>query len=131
MKNMKDLYSVFIYELPHHYVVEVATSTSGGGDDFSTQKMIIDKYSLKGCYFDGFITPEGIVLDQYDILFNARYGYFGLVDFGSYIEEKIEKVDREALSSKNKKELEKLQRLLKETDSDDDCSLLFYGKFKQ
>lgn len=93
--------------------------------------MIIGKHSLKGCHFDGFITPEGIVLDQYDILFNARYGYFGLVDFGSYIEEKIEKVDREALSPKNRKKLERLQQLIEETDPDDDCSLLFYGKFKQ
>lgn len=121
---------VFIYELPHHFVVEVATSTSGG-DDFSTPKLIVDKYTLKGCFFDGFLTPMGVVLDQYDILFNARYGYFGLVDFGSYIDEKIQKVDKESLSSKGRKELEKLQQLIDETDLDDDCSLLFYGKFKQ
>lgn len=130
IKNMEEA-SVFIYELPHHFVVEVATSTSGGGDDFSTPKLIVDKNTLKGCFFDGFLTPMGVVLDQYDILFNARYGYFGLVDFGSYIDEKIQKVDKESLSSKGKKELEKLQQLIDETDLDDDCSLLFYGKFKQ
>ncbi|HBF96183.1 MAG TPA: hypothetical protein DDZ57_04265 [Porphyromonadaceae bacterium] len=130
MKNM-DEYWIFVYELPHHFVVEVATSTSDGKDDYSTPKLIVDKYTLKGCFFDGFLTPMGVVLDQYDILFNARYGYFGLVDFGSYIDEKIQKVDKESLSSKGKKELEKLQQLIDETDLDDDCSLLFYGKFKQ
>ena len=130
MKNMDDG-TIFIYETPHHFIVEVATSTSGGGDDFSTPKLIVDKHSLKGCFFDGFLTPMGVVLDQYDILFNARYGYFGLVDFGSYIDEKIQKVDKESLSSKGRKELEKLQQLIDETDLDDDCSLLFYGKFKQ
>lgn len=129
MKNMEE-YSIFVYELPHHFVVEVATSTGGQGD-YVTPKLIIDKQTLKGCFFDGFITPMGVVLDQYDILFNARYGYFGLVDFGSYIDEKIQKVDKEILSSKSKKELEKLQQFINETDSDDDCSLLFYGKFKQ
>lgn len=129
IKNM-DEGTIFIYELPHHFVVEVATST-WGTDDFSTPIMIVDKHTLKGCHFDGFVTPEGIVLDQYDILFNARHGYFGLIDFGSYIEEKIKKVDREALSSKNRKKLENLQQLIDETDLDDDCSLLLYGKFKQ
>ena len=130
MKNM-DEGSIFIYELPHHFVVEVATSTAGGGDDFSTPQLIVDKHTLKGCFFDGFLTPMGVVLDQYDILFNARYGYFGLVDFGSYIDEKIQKVDKERLSTEEKKELEKLEQLISETDLDDDCSLLFYGKFKQ
>ena len=130
MKNM-DEGSIFIYELPHHFVVEVATSTARGGDDFSTPQLIVDKYTLKGCFFDGFLTPMGVVLDQYDILFNARYGYFGLIDFGSYIDEKIQKVDKESLSTEKKKELEKLEQLISETDLDDDCSLLFYGKFKQ
>ena len=130
MKNM-DEYWIFVYELPHHFVVEIATSTSDGKDDYSTPKLIVDKHTLKGCFFDGFITPMGVVLDQYDILFNARYGYFGLVDFGSYIDEKIQKVDKESLSVRSKKELEKLQQLIDETDLDDDCNLLFYGKFKQ
>ena len=130
MKNM-DEYWIFIYELPHHFVVEVATSTNDSEDEYFTPKFIIDKYSLKGCFFDGFITPSGISLNQYDILFNARYGYFGLVDFGSYIDKKIQKVDKENLSTKSKKELEKLQQLIDETELDDDCSLLFYGKFKQ
>ena len=130
MKNM-DEYWIFAYELPYHFVVEAATST-WGGDDFSTPKIIVDKNTLKGCYFDGFITPEGVVLDHYDLLFNARYGYFGVVDFGSYILEKIEKVDKESLSSKRKKELVELQHSLEEVIiEDDDCSILFYGKFKQ
>ena len=130
MRNM-DEGSIFIYKLPHHFVVKVATSTAGSGDDFPTPQLIVDKHTQKGCFFDGFLTPMGVVLDQYDILFNARYGYFGLVDFGSYIDEKIQKVDIESLSTKEKKELEKLQQLINETDLDDDCSLLFYGKFKQ
>lgn len=130
MKNMEEHW-IFIYELPRHFVVEVATSTSSGVDGYSTPKIIIEKHSLKGCYFDGFVMSEGIVLDHYDLLFNTYYGYFGLVDFGSNLMDKIEKVNREKLLPKHRQELEKMQQLIEETDLDDDCSLLLYGEFKQ
>ncbi len=132
MSNMVDQsIAIFIFELPKHFIVEIGTETFPGQDEYHTPKMIIDKRTLKGCHFDGFITPEGILLDQYRILARCYYGYFGLIDFGSNIAEKIEKVDKGSLSSKNSKKLEELQQLIEETDLDDDCSLLFYGKFKQ
>jgi hypothetical protein len=52
-----------------------------------------------------------------------------LVDFGSYIEPRIKKVDREKLSPESLKKLVKLESMIAEED--DDCSLLFRGKFIQ
>ncbi|MDR0844579.1 MAG: hypothetical protein LBN71_05100, partial [Tannerella sp.] len=82
-----------------------------------------------GCRFTGFITPEGIILDQYDLLAKTSRGHFSLVDFGSYIEPRIKKVDREKLSPESLKKLVKLESMIAEED--DDCSLLFRGKFIQ
>lgn len=131
MKNMNEEATIFIFELPRHFIVEVGTHMSPGNDDYFTLKIIIDKKTRKGCHFDGFLTPEGILLDQYRILTTSYQGYFSFVDFGSYIEEKIERIEKDNLSAMQQEELKKLRLLIDETDLDDDCSLLLYGKFKQ
>ncbi len=124
--NMKN--DIVLYELPNQYIVETVHSTGVQNDVIST-KIIIDKVSLKGCYFDGFITPSGVLLDQYPMLAYMTNGYFSLVDFGSEIEKRILKVNEKNLSSENREKLDELRKIIEKEE--DDCSLLFVGKFKQ
>ena len=127
MKNINN--SVFIYELPRYYIIETAHSTGPNSNEPESKKIIVDKTSLRGCYFNNFITPIGIPLGNYNMLGHMKDGIFSLVEFGSEIEKHINHVDESRLTSDNRKLLIKLKHMIEEEA--DDCSLLFVGKFKQ
>ena len=120
-----------VHELPHQYVVEKARSNGPGDDNVRTLKYIVDKETLKGCFFDGFETPQGIVYGQYDLLYGMHGSYFTILDFSSEVSESIKEIKEESLSPLQKEELQKLKSLLPDNEDEDECSLLFVGKFKQ
>jgi len=122
---------IFIYELPRHFVVEKAQSTRVNDKDIYTPKIIVDKETLRGCYFEGFVTSSGLNLGHYCVL-NQMYGpNFAVIDFSSEVNESIKEIKEESLSSLQKEELQKLKSLLPDNEDDDEFSLLFVGKFKQ
>jgi hypothetical protein len=128
-RNYEDvLAAINVYDLPQPYALR-ELPYGGGGDDHSTRRVIVDKATLRGCDFEGFITPEGILLNHYDMLMTMSRGYFHLVDFGSEILERIKKIDRTTLTGEQRARLVKLEALIGVGDGDDDCSLLFRGKF--
>lgn len=90
---------IFIHELPQQYVVEKAQSTGISDNDLFTEKFIVDKKTLRGCYFDGFETTSGLLLGNYCIL-NQAYGPdFAVLDFSSsVISGYIQKIEEESLS---------------------------------
>ncbi len=122
---------IFIHELPNHFVVEKAQSTGTSDNDLFTEKLIVDKKTLRGCYFDGFETASGLILGNYCIL-NQVYGpNFAVLDFSSKVSEYIQKIKEESLTSTQKQELQKLKSIIAENDANDECSILFRGKFKK
>ena len=50
--------------------------------------------------------------------------------FSSKVSEYIQKIKEESLTSKQKQELQKLKSIIAENDANDECSILFRGKFK-
>ena len=119
--------SNFIYELPSYYIVE---STMHAGDaDAKTPQCIIDKKTLKGARFNGFVTPEGLLLDQYTLLSKTRNGYFSLVEKESRILKRIQKTDKSKLTKEQQKKLEQLYQKLNSDKNDD--TILFMAKFKK
>ena len=119
--------SNFIYELPSYYIVE---STMHAGDaDAKTPQCIIDKKTLKGARFNGFVTPEGLLLDQYTLLSKTRNGYFSLVEKESRILKRIQKTDKSKLTKEQRKKLEQLYEKLNSDKNDD--TILFMAKFKK
>ena len=119
---------IFIYELPFYYIVEEGMDSYRGIEHIQANKSIIDKRTLKSCRFSGFITPEGLLLDQYDILFKTHDGYFSLVEQESQILERIQRINKKDLTKKQKEGLDKLQHMIEE-DAEDGF-LLFMAKFK-
>ena len=116
-----------IYELPSYYIVE---STMHAGDaDTKTPKCIIDKKTLKGASFNGFVTPEGLLLDQYTFLANTRNGYFSLVEKESRMLKRIQNMDKSKLTKEQRKKLEQLYQKLNSDKNDD--TILFMAKFKK
>ncbi len=117
----------FIYELPSYYIVE--STMSDGGADAKTPKCIVDKKTLKGASFNGFVTPEGLLLDQYSLLSKTRNGYFSLVEKESRILKRIQKTDKSKLTKEQRKKLKQLYQKLN-SDKNDDI-ILFMAKFKK
>ena len=117
----------FIYELPSYYIIE--STMSDGGADAKTPKCIVDKKTLKGASFNGFVTPEGLLLDQYSLLSKTRNGYFSLVEKESRILKRIQKTDKSKLTKEQQKKLEQLYQKLN-SDKNDDI-ILFMAKFKK
>jgi len=115
---------IFIYELPFHYIIEVVSLLYN-----NTPKFIVHKKTLKGCQFTGFVTPEGLLLDQYAILNGCHDGYFSLVEQESRILEQIQKIDKNNLTKEQIKNLNQLQRMIEEDE--EDGYLLFMAKFKK
>lgn len=116
-----------IYELPSYYIVE---STMHAGDaDTKTPKCIIDKKTLKGARFNGFVTPEGLLLDQYTFLANTRNGYFSLVEKESRMLKRIQNMDKSKLTKEQRKKLEQLYQKLNSDKNDD--TILYMAKFKK
>ena len=116
-----------IYELPSYYIVE---STMHAGDaDTKTPKCIIDKKTLKGARFNDFVTPEGLLLDQYTFLVNTRNGYFSLVEKESRMLKRIQNMDKSKLTKEQRKKLEQLYQKLNSDKNDD--TILFMAKFKK
>lgn len=121
-----DLSSIFVYELPSCYIVE--ESKIMGGADESTEKLIVDKKALKGCKFNGFITLDELLLDQYDILYKAHARYFSVMDNGSVIAEKIKKINLSSLNEQQRDNLDALQQIINKEG--EECRLLFIAKFR-
>ena len=117
----------FIYELPSYYIVE--STMSDGGADAKTPKCIVDKKTLKGASFNGFVTPEGLLLDQYSLLSKTRNGYFSLVEKESRILKRIQKTDKSKLTKEQRKKLKQLYQKLNSDKNDD--TILFIAKFKK
>ena len=117
----------FIYELPSYYIIE--STMSDGGADAKTPKCIVDKKTLKGASFNGFVTPEGLLLDQYSLLSKTRNGYFSLVEKESRILKRIQKTDKSKLTKEQRKKLEQLYQNLNSDKNDD--TILFMAKFKK
>ena len=117
----------FIYELPSYYIIE--STMSDGGADAKTPKCIVDKKTLKGASFNGFVTPEGLLLDQYSLLSKTRNGYFSLVEKESSILKRIQKTDKSKLTKEQRKKLEQLYQNLNSDKNDD--TILFMAKFKK
>ena len=77
----------------------------------------------------GFVTPEGLLLNQYDLLAKTRNGYFSLVEKESRILERIQKMDKSKLTKEQRKKLEQLYQQLNSDKNDE--TILFMAKFKK
>lgn len=119
--------SNFIYELPWYYIVESTVHALSA--DTQTPMTIVNKKTLKGAHFNGFVTPEGLLLNQYDLLAKTRNGYFSLVEKESRILERIQKTDKSKLTKEQRKKLEQLYQQLNSDKKDD--TILFMAKFKK
>lgn len=117
---------ISIYELPSCYIVEELGPT--GGTDAVTDKFIVDKKTLRGCKFKGFITPYGLSLNQYCMLFQCHNGYFSLIEDGSIISKRIQTINMNKLTEQQCNHLHKLQQMI--SKEKEDCHLLFMTKFK-
>ena len=118
---------LMIYELPSHYITEITGHALEA--DASIPKVILDKKTLKGSRFDGFVTPDGLLLNHYDLLYKTRNGYFSLVEKESRILERIQKTDKSKLTKEQRKKLEQLYQRLNSDKNDD--TILFIAKFKK
>ena len=118
---------LMIYELPSYYITEITGDALEA--DTSTPKVILDKKTLKGSRFDGFVTPDGLLLNHYDLLYKTRNGYFSLVEKESRILERIQKTDKSKLTKEQRKKLEHLYQQLNSDKNDD--TILFMAKFKK
>ena len=118
---------LMIYELPSYYITEITGDALEA--DTSTPKVILDKKTLKGSRFDGFVTPDGLLLNHYDLLYKTRNGYFSLVEKESRILERIQKTDKSKLTKEQRKKLEQLYQQLNSDKNDD--TILFMAKFKK
>ena len=119
--------SNFIYELPWYYIVESTVHALSA--DTQTPMTIVNKKTLKGAHFNGFVTPEGLLLNQYDLLAKTRNGYFSLIEKESRILERIQKMDKTKLTKEQRKKLEQLYQQLNSDKKDD--TILFMAKFKK
>lgn len=119
--------SNFIYELPWYYIVESTVHALSA--DTQTPMTIVNKKTLKGAHFNGFVTPEGLLLNQYDLLAKTRNGYFSLIEKESRILERIQKTDKSKLTKEQRKKLEQLYQKLNSDKNDD--TILFMAKFKR
>ena len=116
-----------IYELPSYYIVE--SIVHAGKADVKTPRSIVDKKTLKGARFNGFVTLEGLLLDQYTFLANTRNGYFSLVEKESRMLKRIQNMDKSKLTKEQRKKLEQLYHKFNSDKNDD--TILFMAKFKK
>ena len=119
-----------IYDFPTCYVVETWMVVNGKTrDEVKSKKIIVDKKTLRGCEFDGFKMPSGIVCDVYLAMLEFRDRHFLLNIYGSELALYIERLDRSTLSSSEKAELERLENLI--DDGKEDCNIVFIAKMKE
>ena len=116
-----------VYELPSYYIVE--SIVHAGKADVKTPRSIVDKKTLKGARFNGFVTPDGLLLNHYILLSKTHNGYFSLVEKESRILERIQKMDKSKLTKEQRKKLEQLYQQLNSDKNDD--TILFMAKFKK
>lgn len=116
-----------VYELPSYYIVE--SIVHAGKADVKTPRSIVDKKTLKGARFNGFVTPDGLLLNHYILLSKTHNGYFSLVEKESRILERIQKTDKSKLTKEQRKKLEQLYQQLNSDKNDD--TILFIAKFKK
>lgn len=118
---------LMIYELPSHYITEISGHALEA--DASTPKVILDKKTLKGSRFDGFVTPDGLLLNHHALLSKTHNGYFSLVEKESRILKRIEQTDKSKLTKEQRKKLDQLYQQLNSDKNDD--TILFMAKFKK
>ena len=116
-----------VYELPWYYIVESTVHALSA--DTKTPKTIVNKKTLKGADFNGFVIPEGLLLDQFSLLSKTRNGYFSLVEKENRILKRIQKTDKSKLTKEQQKKLEQLYEKLNSDKNDD--TILFMAKFKK
>lgn len=118
-------------EYPTFYVVEIKEKVMKGADytGATTGKIIIDKKTLKGGYFDLLVDQVGgIPYKQYFAF--SRHGYFIMNIEPGNLEDEIKSAlkHQKALTEEDKK---KLNAFLKEVSSADQINnYLFLGKWK-
>ena len=125
--NVNDNLSIMIHELPLHYIVEDVCFVGPDQDELETRKVLIDKKTLKGCIVDGFQILDNLTYNDY-CLFTQMHGReFAILDMSSVVEERVNKMQKKTANilslEKNISE--------KKKDKNDECSIVFLGKFKQ
>lgn len=119
-----------IHEFPKHFIVQ-KTSAAPKADE-TIEAIIIDKETLKGCFFDGFQLASSLVYNQYGMLFPIGGPYFFIADFGSEILTSIQQMKQNNLSNNQMKELDELKITIGDPlkyEQDDDV-FLFKAKYK-
>lgn len=99
-----------IHEYPKHFIIQ--KTKSDPKDDETIEAIIVDKQTLKGCFFDGIQFPSGLIYNQYTLFFPMFNSFFSIADFGSEIMNSIQNTELDKLSNKQLKELEKLKNFL-------------------
>lgn len=130
MMNADKSISYRVYEFPTNYMIET-TPAQLTEDASLAKKIIIDKKTLRGCYFSGFTTDYGMLLGSgQSFLLDKMYdGYFSVMETTSEVEQSISKIDIKKLNESQKEHLSKLQELIAVSKKNTaDCLLLFKGK---
>lgn len=125
--NADENLSIMIHELPFYYVIEEACSVAPDQDELETRKIIVDKKTLKGCIVDGFQLLDDLVYNDYCLFTQMHGAEFAILDMSSIIERRIKKIDKKTT---NILFLEK-EISYQKKDQEDECSVVFIGKFKR
>ena len=118
------------YELPHHYIIELYEKIAMGIDytTSTNSRIIIDKKTLRGGYFDLILDPLGGILYN-GYIAEAKNGYFVLnIDPGD-LKDIIN--DSKSMLKKylNERDIQKLQEV-DASISYDDNNYIIIGKWK-
>lgn len=127
LTNADENISVLIHELPLHYLIERTTSTNPVQDEYVTPKILVDKKTLKGCFVDGYEILDGLVYNDFCIFSMMRGKDFGIFDLSGVVESRLARSKQETdYISTFKKQMAALKE-----SPEDECSVVFVGKFKQ
>lgn len=125
--NADENISIMIHELPLHYIIEEVCSVGPNQDELKTRKFLVDKKSLRGCIVDGFQILDELVYNDYCLFTQMHGSEFAILEMSSVLEERINKIQKKTSN------LLLLQKNVSEFrgNKDDECGLVFVGKFKQ
>lgn len=125
MKNAKDSICYSVYELPKYFILEVDKITAEN-ENLSYQKIILDKKTLRGCSFDGFLSNFGVMFgNRNSVLLNTLFdGYFSEYYFLSEMKLLWSKSSIESLYDfcETNLSMDSLK------NNNNDCLFLFMGK---
>lgn len=117
--------NIHICELSNCYIVE---ETQHEGTSDNSVKFIVDKRTKKGCKFNAFLTPEGLLLRQYGLMSKSNRGYWFVIKDVKSVEEILRRMDITKLTEKQQKSLETLRVMT--TKGDTGGKILFMAKLK-